>query len=181
VGQGDVLVTPLQLANAYAAFANGGNLFQPRLASEVTQSSAGLQEGQLGEPIHTLEPIVKRTTGLTPEVRQPIVDGLHGVIYSGDGTASGAFADYEGPTVIGKTGTAQRPPKQDTSWFAAITNPENDPILDQYVVVVMVEQGGFGASVAAPIARRVIVLLNNRMQVPAPVVVTPPVGTEESN
>ena len=51
VGQGDVLVTPLQLANAYAAFANGGTLYQPRLADEVTQSSAGLPAGQLGQPV----------------------------------------------------------------------------------------------------------------------------------
>ena len=50
--------------------------------------------------------------------------------------------------------------KQDTSWFAAITNPANDPALPQYVVVAMVEQGGFGADVAAPIVRRVIDYLN---------------------
>ena len=46
-----MLVTPLQLANAYATFANGGTLFQPRLADEVTQSSAGLPQGQFGHPV----------------------------------------------------------------------------------------------------------------------------------
>jgi penicillin-binding protein 2 len=83
--------------------------------------------------------------------------------------------------VIGKTGTAQRTNKQDTSWFAGITNPDNDPALPQYVVVAMVEQGGFGANVAAPIVRRVIDFLNNPTQPPAPVVIAPAVGNEQSN
>jgi penicillin-binding protein 2 len=176
-----VLVTPLQLANAYAAFANGGTLFQPRLASEVTRSSAGLPAGQLGERAHPLDAKVRRTTGLAPEVRQPILDGLDGAINLPDGTAAGVFDDYDGVHVIGKTGTAEVLGKQDTSWFAAVTNPGNDPLFPQYVVVAMVEQGGFGASVAAPIVRRVIEFLNNPMQVPPAVVVTPPVGNEQSN
>ncbi len=83
--------------------------------------------------------------------------------------------------VIGKTGTAQRSPNQDTSWFAAVTNPANDPALPQYVIVAMVEQGGFGANVAAPIVRRVIDYLNNPTQTPANVVIAPAVGNEQSN
>ena len=71
VGQGDVLVTPLQLADGYAAFANGGTLYQPRLADEVTESSGGLPAGQLGPVVHPIDPLVRRTTGLSPEVRQP--------------------------------------------------------------------------------------------------------------
>lgn len=180
VGQGDVLVTPLQLADGYAALANGGTLFKPRLADEVTQSSAGLPPGQLGAVDHTLDPIVKRQTQLSPEVRGPIVTGLDGVTKAG-GTAGGAFADYQGIDVIGKTGTAQRSGRQDTSWFAGVTNPGNDPALPQYVVVAMVEQGGFGANVAAPIVRRVIDFLNNPMQRPADVVIAPAVGNEQSN
>jgi penicillin-binding protein 2 len=181
VGQGDVLVTPLQLANAYAAFANGGTLYQPRLAEAVTESSAGLPAGQLGKVLTTLQPKTIRTTSLAPDVRTPIAEGLAGVVQEG-GTAANAFADYQGPPVIGKTGTAERRPNQDTSWFAAITNPDNDPVLGpQYVVVAMVEQGGFGASVAAPIARRVIDFLNSPSQPPAPVVVTAAEGNEQSN
>jgi penicillin-binding protein 2 len=134
--------------------------------------------------VSAIDPLVKRSTGLTPDVQAPIEAGLAGVVDpNGRGTAAGAFANYEGPQVIGKTGTAQRTAerKQDTSWFAAITNPANDPGLPQYVVVAMVEQGGFGASVAAPIVRRVIDFLNNPMTVPAPVVVNPATGTEASN
>jgi penicillin-binding protein 2 len=181
VGQGDVLVTPLQLADAYAAFANGGTLYQPRLVDEVTQSSGGLPAGQLGPVVHAIDPVVKHTTGLTPEVRQPIVDGLTGVVSNQNGTAAGAFADYQGVPVIGKTGTAERKPNQDTSWFVGITNPANDPALPQYVIVAMVEQGGFGANVAAPIVRRVIDYLNNPMATPADVAIAPAVGNEKSN
>jgi penicillin-binding protein 2 len=181
VGQGDVLVTPLQLADGYAAFANGGTLYQPRLADEVTESSGGLPPGQLGPVVHPIDPLVKGTTALSPEVRQPIVDGLHGVIYDQDGTAAGAFRDYQGAPLIGKTGTAERKPNQDTSWFVAVTNPDNDPALPQYVIVAMVEQGGFGANVAAPIVRRVIDFLNNPNQQPPDVVIAPPTRTEMSN
>ena len=181
VGQGDVLVTPLQLANAYATFANGGTLYTPRLVDEVTQSSAGLPAGQLGPVLKTIDPLVRRTTGLTPEVRQPIEAGLEGVVANQNGTAYGAFRDYQGVKVIGKTGTAQRKPNQDTSWFAGITNPDNDPALPQYVIVAMIEQGGFGANVAAPIVRRVIDYLNVPNMVPAPVVIAPATGNEQSN
>ena len=61
VGQGDVLVTPLQLANGYAAFANGGTLYQPRLADEVTESSARAARRASSDPVvHPLDPLVKR-------------------------------------------------------------------------------------------------------------------------
>ncbi len=181
VGQGDVLVTPLQLANGYAAFANGGTLYTPRLVDQITASSAGLPPGQFGTLLHTIDKQVKRTTGLTPAVRQPIEVGLAGAVNDPNGTAFGAFSDYSGVKVIGKTGTAQRTPKQDTSWFAAIVNPDNDPLFGQYVVVAMVEQGGFGANVAAPIVRRVIDYLNAPGQTPAPVVIAPPTPAEQSN
>ena len=149
----------------------------------MTQSSAGLPPGQLGTPTTTMQPMIKRTTGLTPDVRGPIEAGLAGVVDpNGRGTAAGAFNGYQGMPVIGKTGTSQRKPNQDTSWFVAVTNPDNnDPAVPQYVVVAMVEQGGFGASTAAPIARRVIDYLNNPNQVPADVVVAPAVGNEKSN
>lgn len=183
VGQGDVLVTPLQLANAYAAFANGGTLYQPRVVDEVTESSVGLPKGEYGKVVNSINPIERRKTQLSPETRSVIESGLAGVVDpNGRGTAAGAFADYSGMPVIGKTGTAQQTqPKQDTSWFAALTNPDStDPLAPQYVVVAMVEQGGFGASVAAPIVRRVIDFFNNPTQSPAPVVVAPASGTEAS-
>jgi penicillin-binding protein 2 len=72
------------------------------------------------------------------------------------GTAACAFAGF--PTsevaVAGKTGTAERTGFQDTSWFASMVGP--DPDHPQYVIVTMVEQGGFGGQAAAPITRQVI-------------------------
>ena len=78
VGQGDVLVTPLQLANAYAAFANGGTLYTPRLASAVLASGVGLPEGKLGDVVHALDPQMLRTCAARrPEIRNPILAGPH--------------------------------------------------------------------------------------------------------
>jgi penicillin-binding protein 2 len=171
VGQGDVLVTPLQLADAYAAFANGGILYQPRLAKSLNESSAGLPSGKLGAVTHALDPIVRRQTGLSPDVRDSIMQGLQGVVDSREGTAYYAFQGFDSLPIAGKTGTAQVTNGQDTSWFVGMTNPQNDPNLPQYVVVSMVEQGGFGASVSAPIVRRVLEYLGGNST-------PPPVGTQ---
>ena len=164
VGQGDVLVTPLQLANAYATFANGGTLYTPRIASAVLASGVGLPEGKLGDVVHTLDPQMLRTGLLTPEIRNPILEGLIGVVNNGEGTAYSAFRNYTGPTFAGKTGTAQvqNGKIDDTSWFVGFTNAENDPALPQYVVLSIVEQAGFGSEVSAPIAARVAEYLTTR-------------------
>ncbi|MDP9442222.1 MAG: penicillin-binding protein 2 [Actinomycetota bacterium] len=135
IGQGDVLVTPLQLANAYATFANGGTLFQPRLG--------------LDDPHRPV-----REVGLTPPMRQPIVEGLQGAIVSEEGTASAAFGGFphQGFPLAGKTGTAQVRGKQDSALFAAF-GPVSNP---QYAIAVVLEEAGFGGSAAAPVARRVL-------------------------
>ncbi|MBW3556510.1 MAG: penicillin-binding protein 2 [Actinobacteria bacterium] len=135
IGQGDVLVTPLQLANAYAAFANGGTLFEPRLG--------------LGDPPKPL-----REVGLTPAMRQPILEGLLGAVSTEDGTASAAFSGFPHQSfpLAGKTGTAQVRGKQDSALFAAF-GPVSAP---RYAVAVVLEEAGFGGSAAAPVARRII-------------------------
>ena len=181
VGQGDVLVTPLQLALAYGAFGNGGTLYAPRVASDVRQSAGALPAGQLGAVDHTIDPMVKRRVKLPAAVRQPVLEGLDGVVNSGEGTAYGAFSDYVGYRVIGKTGTAQVTGSGDHSWFVCVMNPENNPNQPQYVVLAMVEHGGFGAAVAAPIVRRVVNFLTDPTVAPAPVSVAPASGNEESN
>ena len=157
VGQGDVLVTPLQLANAYAAFANGGTLYAPRLASAVLASGVGLPADRFGEVVHLLDPQTVRTGVVSPEIRAQILPGLVGAVNSGEGTAYLTFASYSGPLMGGKTGTAQVAggEEDDTSWFVGFTNPDNDPSQPQYVILAMVEQGGFGSDVAAPIVRRI--------------------------
>jgi len=149
VGQGDLLVTPLQLASGYAAFANGGTLFTPRLASAVREPGTGLD--QLQPVIRDLPPQPLRPTGLSPETRQVIMDGLIGATTSPSGTAYSAFLGVGGPAVAGKTGTAESTGKQDTSLFVGISPPDQP----HYVVTAVVEEGGFGASVAAPIVARI--------------------------
>jgi penicillin-binding protein 2 len=165
IGQGFVTVTPMQLAVAYAALANGGKVCEPHLADRIVDAN-----GDLVRPI----------TGHCGRQRLPysqaeldaIVSALTTVPQAG-GTADSAFLGFpldEFP-VAGKTGTAQREPFQDTSWFAAIV-PANDP---RYVVVAMVEQGGHGSTTAAPIVRQVIEQIYG---IESADVTAPPEGTD---
>lgn len=146
VGQGGMTVTPLQLANAYATFANGGTLWRPHLGGEVRSPS--------GELVRTVEPETLRTIDIDPAVWGAMHAGFEGAVRSREGTARGAFAGFpfDEVPVAGKTGTAEVNGKGDTSLFAAYF-PANDP---QYVVVAVVEEAGQGARVAAPIVRRVV-------------------------
>jgi penicillin-binding protein 2 len=146
IGQGDVLMTPLQLANAYATFANGGTVYRPRVAMEVL-------DGVTGEVVEEIEPVAESEAELPPEHRQPMLDGLVGVTTSPEGTASTTFATFPSALwpVAGKTGTAEVNNKDDTALFAAF-GPANDP---RYSVVAVVEEAGFGGSVSAPIVRQV--------------------------
>jgi penicillin-binding protein 2 len=145
IGQGEVAVTPLQLANAYAAFANGGTLWEPRVALKLTD--------QAGQLVRSLQPTMIRKTDLAPQVRDPIVAGLQGVTADPSGTARAAFAGFplsQFP-VAGKTGTAQVNGKQATSVFVGFA-PANSP---KYVVDSFIEQGGYGATASAPVVRRI--------------------------
>lgn len=142
IGQGDVLVTPLQLANAYATFANGGTRYVPRLTDRVVRQSETV----------TMTPEVAGTIDLPPTVRDPILQGLRGVVDREEGTAYYAFAGFRGLSVAAKTGTAQVSGKQDTAVFAAFA-PAEQP---EYAIAVVLEESGFGGASAAPIARRIL-------------------------
>ncbi|MEX2256442.1 MAG: penicillin-binding protein 2 [Acidimicrobiia bacterium] len=170
VGQGDLLVTPMQMAVAYAAFANGGTRYAPRLASQV------LSPG--GETIlRDLPPQVTGKARVDPKIHDDIITGLvNAALPGGNGTAGRAFSGYGGIEVAGKTGTAEVFGKQDTSVFMAIVNPNPaTPEEPQYVVAVFVEQGGNGGSIAAPIARRIVDGLNGNAA-PTNVRPVPPAG-----
>ncbi len=145
IGQGETVVTPLQLANVYATLANGGTLFAPRVAARV------LRPG--GEVVRDLPPSAVRQVPMPPNVRDPIVQGLSGAVADPRGTAHGAFAGFPVDTfpVAGKTGTAQVVGKNDTAVFAAF-GPVQSP---QFAVSVFMEESGFGGAAAAPVARRV--------------------------
>ena len=163
VGQGDLLVTPLQEAVAYAAFANGGTLYSPRLAKTI------LTPGGASD-LRDLPPQKTGEVKIKPEIREPIMAGLIGAASPGGiGTAGPAFSGYGGVEVAGKTGTAEVFGKQDTSVFVGIVNPNPTPDSDerQYVIVVFIEQGGNGGSVAAPVTRRIIEALNGNPAPPA--------------
>jgi penicillin-binding protein 2 len=146
IGQGDLLVTPLQMAVAYSAMANGGTLYRPQIALRV-QSADGSQVRRFeGESI-----------GRVPVNRAALTaigNALRGVVSSPAGTATGAFAGFSlsAHPVAGKTGTAEVHGKQPHSWFAAFA-PADAP---EFVVLAMVEEGGHGSQVAAPIVRRVL-------------------------
>lgn len=146
IGQGELVATPLQLANAYSAFANGGTLYQPQVALDV--------ESQDGAKLATIAPRPIRQVPLTPDQRAAMLAGFEGVVSSGEGTAYGAFTGFPFATmsVAGKTGTAQVQGKEPTSVFTCWA-PAADP---RYEVTVFEEQAGYGASAAAPVARRIL-------------------------
>lgn len=141
IGQGDVLVTPLQIAVAYGAIATG-NLMKPHLLKEVRNAS--------GEVAVTFEPEVVGTPDVHQEYLDYVRDGLRGVITENAGTAD-LFAE-QGLEAAGKSGTAEVANQADTAWFVAYA-PYDDP---KYVVSVVIEQGGGGSAVAAPVAAKIL-------------------------
>jgi penicillin-binding protein 2 len=141
IGQGDTLLTPIQMAQVYAAIANGGTLYKPEIARAIVKPD--------GTVVKEFKPEVTGSAPLTPEVSAFLHKALRSV--ATDGTAAGVFAGFP-VHVAGKTGTGQDlgrnkngSAKDDTSWFASFAPVENP----QYAVVMMVSQGGFGASVSA--------------------------------
>jgi penicillin-binding protein 2 len=152
IGQGDVLVTPLQLANAYAAFANGGTLYQPSVLDKITEA------GRPDRVVLRYQPRVLRHVDWGP-ARTAMLEGFEGVTRPNDGyaTAATAFSGFPQDTwsAAGKTGTAQtgtkKHPKQDHSWFVGF-GPSRDA---RYCAAVIMEHAGAGGSASAPAVRRV--------------------------
>ncbi|MBD35957.1 MAG: penicillin-binding protein 2 [Actinobacteria bacterium] len=153
IGQGDVLVTPLQLANAYATFANNGTLRSPNIALRV--------ETQTGELVREFGERVLGEVEIDPEFRTRALEGLLGVTTDEDGTGydafnsrnfDGAFFPLSDSPVAGKTGTAEVRGKADTALFAAF-GPVEEPA---YVMVTILEEAGFGSRSAAPLVARVL-------------------------
>ena len=156
VGQGDTRTSPLQLALAYAAIANGGTLYYPRVVDRVTTA--------LGDVVFEYPARVRRQLTFTEAHVANVVDGLDQVLNSDEGTAHGQRLDYM--HVAGKTGTAQVRSLEtvrlrdgevvhwdrDHAWFVAFAPLENP----RFVVAVFLEHGGQGSSAAAPVAMRVI-------------------------
>jgi penicillin-binding protein 2 len=151
IGQGDVLVTPLKLAEIYAAIANDGLYYKPQVARAIVDTT--------GKVIKEFKPEIAGRIEAEQYTWNFLHRSLRMVVTRG--TAAGVFAGFP-VEISGKTGTAQvfgRNPngttKDDTSWFAAY-GPTSNP---KYVVVMMVSQGGFGASTSGIAARDIFAAL----------------------
>jgi penicillin-binding protein 2 len=139
IGQGDTLVTPIQMARVYAALANGGTLYRPQIAKAVVTPT--------GKTVTNLPPIVQ---GHLPDSRQTlqyIDDATAGVIT--EGTAAWKFQGWPQNKIElhAKTGTAEVVGKQTTSWFDTYTK--------DYAVVMTIAQGGTGSGGAGPAVRNI--------------------------
>jgi penicillin-binding protein 2 len=148
VGQGDLQADPLQMAVAYAAIANGGSVVRPHVGLRV--------EDPTGRTIQEIDPAVRRQLQIEPAWRQAIMEGLHDAAMTAGGTSYPVFGGFP-VEIAGKTGTAERPPHGDQSWYVALA-PYPDP---QYVVAVTIEEGGFGVDAAAPVTRQILTELLN--------------------
>ena len=138
IGQGDTLVTPIRLAQMYAAIANNGTYYKPQVARAVVDTDGKVIKEFKPEVADVIKEEQSTWDFLQRALRMVVTRGTAGSVFSGFPVA-----------VSGKTGTAEvfgRNPngsaKDDTSWFASY-GPTEDPT---YAVVMMVSQGGFGAS-----------------------------------
>jgi penicillin-binding protein 2 len=150
IGQGDVAITPLQVARMVAAIANGGKLLTPYLVERVQL---------IGEPPSFQAKAAFQQLTLKPEVLAGVREAMCDVTLSPSGTANFIFGDWysfqnNAVTACGKTGTAQAGNRQPHAWFAAFA-PAEDPDI---AIAVIVENSCEGSEVAAPITRRILEL-----------------------
>ncbi|PYM30371.1 MAG: penicillin-binding protein 2 [Candidatus Rokuibacteriota bacterium] len=147
IGQGQLLATPMQIARFMSAIANGGVLWKPRLVQRIERPDRGVVWSDAGT--------VNGHVELNPAVWAFLRRSLWAVVNTSNGT--GIAARIPGLDIAGKTGTAQTIANsksekgQDHAWFASFA-PARDP---EVVIVVLVERGGHGGSMAAPIARQI--------------------------
>jgi penicillin-binding protein 2 len=146
VGQGDLQADPLQMAVAYAAIGNGGDVVRPHVGLEVRDPKGGV--------VQEINPAPQRHLDINPEYSHAILDGIHMAAQSPGGTSYAVFGNFPIP-MAGKTGTAQRyinGVEVDQSWYVALA-PYPNP---QIVVAATIEQGGFGVEAAAPVVRQIL-------------------------
>jgi penicillin-binding protein 2 len=130
------------MAVAYAAIANGGSVVRPHLASKVVDAS--------GATVTEFAPSPRRQLDIPPEAQAAVLAGMRDAAMAPGGTSYGVFGGFP-VDIAGKTGTAERPPNGLQSWYASVAPADNPRI----VVVATVENGGYGAETAAPVAKAI--------------------------
>lgn len=146
IGQGNMLVTPLQVADFIAAIANGGTLYRPQLVENILPA--------VGDPVQVFKPEARGTLPIKPETLQAIQESMRAVAENPRGTAYSRLGTFAIPTA-GKTGTAESGAPDPQAWFAGYSLA-NRPDKPDIAVVVIVENQGEGSVWALPIFRRVM-------------------------
>ena len=154
IGQGDVLVTPLQMTRFYAMVANGGKLVEPHIVKSVEEPSG---EGQPPVVLRPYSPKPPRDVGVSPGALRVVQEGLYAATHESYGTSAGIFGSFP-VEIAGKTGTAEKFVRlpgyqglQDQAWWCGY-GPYGKPEL---VVCAVIENGGHGGTAAAPAALQV--------------------------
>ncbi|WP_328926910.1 penicillin-binding protein 2 [Streptomyces sp. NBC_00190] len=139
IGQGDTLVTPIQMASVYAAIANGGTLHEPSIGKAVVSAD--------GTSVREIAPKVQGKLPMDEKTRDDIDEALAGV--ATNGSAAWRFGGWPQKQIPmhAKTGTAEVQGKQTTSWFASYT--------DDYAIVMTISQGGTGSGASGPAVRKI--------------------------
>ncbi len=146
IGQNEVLVNPLQVARFIAAVGNGGTLYRPQVIEKIA--------GPDSKPSLVFQPEKQGTLPVKKENLQIIQDAMRAVVSDRRGTAVDSFSGL-GIPVYGKTGTAQVDYNDPNAWFAGYTN-SGYATRPEIAFAVIIENGGEGSEIAAPIARRLV-------------------------
>ena len=143
IGQDKLIITPLQSANSMAIIANGGFFFTPHVLKYAEDADTILNKFK-----------TRRETGIPDSIFPFVQHGMAGAVNFG----TAKIAKVDSIQVCGKTGTAENPHGKDHSWFSCFA-PEKNP---KIAVAIIIENGGWGASYAAPIASLVVEKYVNR-------------------